>query len=78
MGRSNMQIYEDSNCKITLDNTMGKFYKNNKLIFSGNSKIALKKFIDNCEESKLKNKLIARYRKYDDYYLKEKVSKPVK
>jgi len=67
--------YTNNNYKLKLNNIIGYLYEGNKLLFIGNSKLALKMFIDKCNEGDLKTKLVKRYKKYVSYYIKEKTKK---
>ena len=67
--------YTSNKYKLKLNNIVGQLYKDNKLLFIGNSKFALKMFIDKCDEGELKNKLTKRFKDYVSYHIKEKAKK---
>ena len=60
-------LYKDNLFSLYIDEARGTLYDSDKLLFRGNSKTALKLFINRCKDGDLKNKLIQRYNTYENY-----------
>jgi len=52
----NTLIYAHKNYKLEINKDKGKFYNNNKLLFQGFAFKALMIFIDNCNNTNVKEK----------------------
>ena len=60
-------IYKSNSFSLHIGEAEGFLYSDTKLEFKGNSKTALKLFINKCKDGELKDKLIQRYNTYENY-----------
>lgn len=52
--KRNTMIYTHKNYKLEINNARGKFYINDRLVFQGFAFKAIKIFIDNCNDAKVR------------------------
>jgi hypothetical protein len=67
----NKSVYKSNGYQLIIKEVEGALYNKGKLLFKGNSKYALSFFLRYCEDGELKDKLKARFDKYE-------ISKPLK